>query len=84
MRRKFTFYSDKTDVLQSDFLTTLHETQSLQDLMKDNTFWLDICKPSQADLNVIAEVTEIIFIRYVINFYYFSLFLGFSCSSFDY
>ncbi len=58
MGKKFTFYSDKTDVLQSDYLTSLHENQSLQDLMKDNTFWLDICKPSQADLNVIAEVLE--------------------------
>ena len=56
MGNKFTFYSDKTDVLQSEYLTSLHESQSLQDLMKDNTFWLDICKPSQADLNVIAEV----------------------------
>ena len=56
MGKKFTFYSDKTDVLQSDSLTSLHENQSLSDLMNDNTFWLDICKPSQADLNVIAEV----------------------------
>lgn len=56
MEKKFTFYSDKTDVLQSDYLTSLSENQSLQDLMKDNTFWLDICRPSQADLNVIAEV----------------------------
>ena len=56
MGKKFTFYSDKTDVLQSESLSSLHQSQSLQDLMKDNTFWLDICKPSQADLNVIAEV----------------------------
>lgn len=56
MEKKFTFYSDKTDILQSDLLTSLSENQSLQDLMKDNTFWLDICRPSQADLNVIAEV----------------------------
>lgn len=63
MSNKFTFYSDKTDVLQSDYLTSLHESQSLQDLMKDNTFWLDISKPSQADLNVIAEVLSICFIK---------------------
>ena len=56
MSKKFTFYSDKTDVLQSEYLTSLHENQSLQDLMKENTFWLDICKPTQADLNFIAEV----------------------------
>ena len=62
MGKKFTFYSEKTDVLQSDILNSLHENQSLQDLMKDNTFWLDICKPSQADLNVIAEVKSRILI----------------------
>ena len=59
MGNKFTFYSDKTDVLQSEYLTSLHESQSLQDLMKDNSFWLDICRPSQADLNVIAEVISL-------------------------
>lgn len=62
MSKKFTFYSDKTDVLQSEYLTSIHESQSLKDLMKDNTFWLDICNPSQADLNVIAEVKNWSFI----------------------
>lgn len=81
MGKKFTFYSDKTDVLQSDHLTALHESQSLQDLMKDNTFWLDICKPSQADLNVIAEVNCFIGCRYLTS-PFFSL--GFPCSPFDY
>lgn len=59
MEKKFTFYSDKTDAIQSDQLKTLSESQSFEDLMKDNsTFWLDINRPTQADLNIIAEVPQ--------------------------
>lgn len=56
MERKFTFYSNEAEVLQSDNLTSLSPTQPLETLMNGGPFWLDINRPTSADLNYIAEV----------------------------
>lgn len=56
MERKFTFYSNTAEVLQSDNLDSLSSTQPLETLMNDGPFWLDINRPTSADLNYIAEV----------------------------
>ena len=57
MEKKFTFYSGQTDVLQSDNLNSLSPTVSLDALLNQGTFWLDINRPTPADLNYIAEVS---------------------------
>lgn len=53
---KYTFYSQRTDILQSDNLFNLVEGARTVDLMKDNVFWLDINCPSKADLKTLVEV----------------------------
>lgn len=56
MEKKFTFYSDQTDVLQSDVIHTLSHSESLESLLGQKTFWLDLNRPTPGDLNYIAEV----------------------------
>ena len=56
--KKFTLYSERTELRQSNNIYNLHEKESLASLTKDNTFWLDINGPDTADLKMISEVNR--------------------------
>lgn len=57
---KFTYYSEGTDIIQSDTLAIFEESMHL--LTSDAFFWLDLCGPSPSEMSRLSEVTIIIIV----------------------
>lgn len=56
---KYTFYTDETKILQSDYLEKIHDTvnnASFSSLIKQGVFWLDVFHPNNFDMNYLSKV----------------------------
>ena len=60
---KYTFYSDETKILQSDYLEKIHDpanNASFSSLIKQGVFWLDVFHPNNFDMNYLAKVHKVL------------------------
>jgi hypothetical protein len=56
---KYTFYSDETRILQSDYLEKIYDPLSncsFSSLIKQGVFWLDVFHPNNFDMNYLSKV----------------------------
>lgn len=56
MDRRFTYFSDRTDILQGESLYTLAPGESIEALKAEPFFWIDVNGPTESDLALLAEV----------------------------
>lgn len=57
MQSKFTYFSDRTDLLQGDTLFTIGKGESVEILKGEPFFWIDVNGFSETDLSHLATVT---------------------------
>jgi magnesium transporter len=58
---RFTFYSDKSNCIHSDSFEQIKSPngESIYDLIKSTTFWLDICRPELLEMEMLSQIFNI-------------------------
>jgi hypothetical protein len=59
VQSKFTYFSDRTDLLQGDTLFTMGSGESLESLKAEPFFWIDVNGFSETDLAHLATVLHV-------------------------
>lgn len=59
LTKKFTFYSDESKILQSDYAEKIFDPESqltFAALIHKGVFWLDVFHPNNLDMNYLSKV----------------------------
>lgn len=55
MEGKFTYFSERTDILQGESIYHISPKETLETLKSEPFFWIDVNGPTEADLSLLAE-----------------------------
>lgn len=58
MQSKFTYFSDRTDLMQGDTLFTIGKGEEVETLKGEPFFWIDVNGFTETDLSHLATVIK--------------------------